>query len=295
MTTRARERLGCLSLQLEMPGGDEDSKMEFLPLQGYVGGFRSRRRTFDADCIIPGYLWLGSVKAANDVAALEEHGIKRVLTLCEADLFGEVTKGENLAYHSINLHDVASQEIRDAAHAASELVCQGDGNAPLLIHCVAGISRSPSLCIAFLLEKLGICLCHAYGWVANRRPGIRPNEGFREQFNDMVKSQNTTCSDLGIPTEWLAETMLEDLTKRACSGEVFDSCAFCDHLSNSPAVTPCSSHALCQVLHAPGGPPTHPPKNRPNLRVAVPKDFSEPSFVTPVTLLCSDQVLPGGW
>lgn len=51
-----------------------------------------------------------------------------------------------------------------------------------LVHCVAGVSRSASLCIAYLMKYQRMTLDQAYYHVKKRRPVIRPNVGFWRQL-----------------------------------------------------------------------------------------------------------------
>ena len=51
-----------------------------------------------------------------------------------------------------------------------------------LVHCVAGVSRSASLCLAYLMKYQRMTLDQAYGHVKKRRPVIHPNVGFWKQL-----------------------------------------------------------------------------------------------------------------
>jgi len=51
-----------------------------------------------------------------------------------------------------------------------------------LVHCMAGISRSSSLCIAYLMKYKGLTLQQAYSHMKAKRPLIRPNDGFWRQL-----------------------------------------------------------------------------------------------------------------
>lgn len=53
-----------------------------------------------------------------------------------------------------------------------------------LVHCMAGVSRSASLCIAYLMKYHRMSLRSAHAHVKSRRPIIRPNPGFWEQLID---------------------------------------------------------------------------------------------------------------
>ncbi|XP_034996135.1 dual specificity protein phosphatase 14 [Zootoca vivipara] len=53
-----------------------------------------------------------------------------------------------------------------------------------LVHCAAGVSRSATLCIAYLMKYQNVTLLEAYNWVKSRRPVIHPNVGFWRQLID---------------------------------------------------------------------------------------------------------------
>lgn len=57
-----------------------------------------------------------------------------------------------------------------------------------LVHCVAGISRSASVCIAYLMKYHGLSLLEAYNDVKLKRPLIRPNCAF---FKQLMKYENS--------------------------------------------------------------------------------------------------------
>lgn len=52
----------------------------------------------------------------------------------------------------------------------------------ILVHCVAGVSRSASVCIAYLVKYKHMTLKKAYFHVFNKRPCIFPNFGFWQQL-----------------------------------------------------------------------------------------------------------------
>ncbi|XP_054857457.1 dual specificity protein phosphatase 14 [Eublepharis macularius] len=53
-----------------------------------------------------------------------------------------------------------------------------------LVHCAAGVSRSATLCIVYLMKYQNVSLYEAYNWVKSRRPVIHPNVGFWRQLID---------------------------------------------------------------------------------------------------------------
>ena len=53
-----------------------------------------------------------------------------------------------------------------------------------LVHCVAGVSRSASICIAYLMKYERMTLDQAYRHCKRRRPVVHPNVGFWRQLID---------------------------------------------------------------------------------------------------------------
>ncbi|XP_067645399.1 dual specificity protein phosphatase 18 [Eurosta solidaginis] len=63
-----------------------------------------------------------------------------------------------------------------------------------LVHCVAGVSRSTTLCLAYLMKYGGMSLREAYQHVKTIRPQIRPNTGFFQQLRCYEEQLRGTCS-----------------------------------------------------------------------------------------------------
>ncbi|VDM45260.1 unnamed protein product [Toxocara canis] len=63
----------------------------------------------------------------------------------------------------------------------------------VLVHCVAGVSRSSSICLAFLVKYRDMSLRQAYMHMAHRRPLVSPNLGFWKQLIlfEQVSSQSS--------------------------------------------------------------------------------------------------------
>uniref|UniRef100_S4S1S4 protein-serine/threonine phosphatase n=1 Tax=Petromyzon marinus TaxID=7757 RepID=S4S1S4_PETMA len=63
-----------------------------------------------------------------------------------------------------------------------------------LVHCAAGVSRSASLCIAYLMRGEGLVLRDAFRWVRARRPAVCPNSGFWRQLIRYERELFGRCS-----------------------------------------------------------------------------------------------------
>jgi protein-tyrosine phosphatase len=67
---------------------------------------------------------------------------------------------------------------------ADKVKSNKDKGGKSLIHCVAGVSRSASLCIAYFMKYENMSLKQAYNHIKAVRPIIRPNHGFWQQLID---------------------------------------------------------------------------------------------------------------
>jgi atypical dual specificity phosphatase len=67
---------------------------------------------------------------------------------------------------------------------ADKIHSVGRKRGAVLVHCAAGVSRSASLCLAYLMKYHRVSLAEAHAWVKARRPVIRPNGGFWRQLID---------------------------------------------------------------------------------------------------------------
>lgn len=78
-----------------------------------------------------------------------------------------------------------SQYFDRIADKINEHASQGGRS---LVHCVLGVSRSTTLCLAYLMKYKNMSLKSAFDYVSARRPCVRPNSGFWRQLVEYEKS-----------------------------------------------------------------------------------------------------------
>lgn len=49
----------------------------------------------------------------------------------------------------------------------------------MLVHCQAGVSRSASVVIAFIIKKFKVDFTEALSFVQSKRKAVNPNQGFQ--------------------------------------------------------------------------------------------------------------------
>lgn len=148
---------------------------------------------FKAIAKLKEFLYLSGVAAITE-HRLKKYGITHVLnTAIELKDFQypsgvtDVLRVEMMDKSSENLLKYIDQCI-DYIH----MVKTNGGR--VLVHCVAGMSRSVSVCLAFLVKYEEMTLKAAYDHIFNERRFIHPNEGFWQSlilFEEQITSYNT--------------------------------------------------------------------------------------------------------
>lgn len=96
--------------------------------------------------------------------------------------------GNKIIHKFIKLNDTTCSDISTYFREAIEFM-EGDGIT--LVHCRAGISRSSTLIMAYLIEKNSWSLNEAFTFTKSKRGCVAPNFGFLGQlqkFEDDLKS-----------------------------------------------------------------------------------------------------------
>ncbi|CAG9766989.1 unnamed protein product [Ceutorhynchus assimilis] len=94
----------------------------------------------------------------------------------------------NITYHRIDVMDSPNSHIGSFLDEAADLINKVSSTGGCcLVFCVAGVSRSATLCIAYLMKYHQLTLKEAYDYVKMRRPRIKPNCGFFKQLIEYEK------------------------------------------------------------------------------------------------------------
>ena len=72
-------------------------------------------------------------------------------------------------------------------HKGADFISQCLKTTSIMVHCLAGVSRSVSLVIAYFMKYKGMPYKEAYGLVKSKRKIIHPNEGFIKQLRSLEK------------------------------------------------------------------------------------------------------------
>ena len=110
--------------------------------------------------------------------------------------------GQVTYHHRLSLSDSVSSSISEITNAACEIIDgaiapKKNGAAAggrILVHCSAGISRSPMVVAAYLMKRKGMTLRTALGQIVRVRPQVLPNAGFLKQLREMEVELYGSCS-----------------------------------------------------------------------------------------------------
>ena len=128
-------------------------------------------------------LWLGDMTAAKDVSKLISNGFEKVLSVMDQD--GPNYGNDNIFNHKkIIIKDFISQNIIQYFGECLNFI---DGEEKVLVHCMAGASRSATIVIAYLMWKKKMKYNDALVFTQKKRFIVDPNDGFKDQLKMFEK------------------------------------------------------------------------------------------------------------
>ena len=150
-------------------------------------------------------LYLGSIDAARDRELLKQNNITRVLSLL--DSFPDSKPSGNSEYDEdcyyylrpfdssfdhlkLTIQDSYTSNLIQHLPAALKFISDSQkAQKNILVHCAAGISRSSSVVIAYIMVKYSLSLQEGIHIVKDKRRCICPNDGFKRQLM-IVRTEN---------------------------------------------------------------------------------------------------------
>ena len=139
----------------------------------------------DSSEIIAGFMWLGDASNAMDTEKLTSQGITGVVncaaldTLTNREYYPPEWKYTEYEASDDPDYNVLGEHLDDFMAFMDE--CRGEKR-KVLVHCVAGINRSATLCIAYLVIRENMTLSEAIRHCFGARPIILTNTSFVMQL-----------------------------------------------------------------------------------------------------------------
>ncbi len=137
-------------------------------------------------------LCIGDMWAANDFNIVKENNITHILNMTSMKLM--IHPG--IVHYNIELYDTVDQDILNVLDESFEFINNaiesnkrnGIKDFNILVHCQAGVSRSASIVIAYIMAHENKTYKDALEYVRKYRPIISPNKGFVNQLIEFEKT-----------------------------------------------------------------------------------------------------------
>ena len=169
-----RAGLAALDLTTLNQGGAGDEEEALLR--------KERLRFFDGQCSeVAAGLFVGSDNVARNLELLQAQGVTHVLN-ANGYVCGEYHAGR-LAYRTLYLYDSPQEDIlRVLYDALNYIEAALSGGGKVFVHCSQGVSRSCTMCIAYIMFHSGGTYQDVFRAVKAIRGIANPNIGFACQL-----------------------------------------------------------------------------------------------------------------
>ena len=142
---------------------------------------KTNKVLFDGSEIIKNKLFLGNYYSATQKEELKKRGVTHILMV--GYLLHEFFPND-FEYANIEIEDDERENIFRYFYTCINFI---EKSKICYVHCQAGVSRSASIVIAYVMYKLKLKYEEALNLVKKIREYIYPNNGFRLQLKDLEK------------------------------------------------------------------------------------------------------------
>ncbi|KAG7517022.1 dual specificity phosphatase 10-like [Solea senegalensis] len=176
---------------------EEKSRMHLsLPLSSSLPASLSDESVMTPDAenavispILP-FLYLGNERDAQDLDLLLRLNIGYVVNVTTHLPLYHVNSG--LRYKRLPATDNSKQNLRQYFEEVFEFIEEAyQSGQGVLVHCQAGVSRSATVVIAYLMKHTLMTMTDAYKYVRSRRPVVSPNLNFMGQLLEFERDLNS--------------------------------------------------------------------------------------------------------
>ena len=138
-------------------------------------------------------IYLGGYRCGTELSSLVALNIKSII-ICGSEL--KQYFPEQIDYLQFEIEDEVDQDISSHFQAAFDFISNAKDN--VLVHCHAGISRSATIVLSYLMKHRNISFVDARAFLKTKRRCICPNSGFVKQLEKYEKEIliNTSRSDV---------------------------------------------------------------------------------------------------
>ncbi|XP_014292388.1 dual specificity protein phosphatase 10 isoform X2 [Halyomorpha halys] len=163
--------------------------------------------TYPPSRVLP-FLYVGNARDAGDTSLLRDLGVSKVLNVT---LQSTGPEPSGIAYRQLPASDSGQQNIKQYFEEAFSFIEEArKSNCAVLVHCQAGVSRSPTIAIAYIMKHRGLSMIEAYKLVKAARSIISPNLNFMGQLLELEQCLRSSAETK--PTWQQQATAQEELS-----------------------------------------------------------------------------------
>ncbi|KAK9447130.1 protein-tyrosine phosphatase-like protein [Limtongia smithiae] len=127
-------------------------------------------------------IYLGSLFALRGRQSLQDAGITHILSVLQDDI--EPKLAEGFTHMHVQLQDDEDEDILKHFDKCHEFIRSGlESGGAVLVHCVAGISRSATIVTSYIMKTRQLTAPEALAIVQQGRERASPNPSFLEQLD----------------------------------------------------------------------------------------------------------------
>jgi dual specificity MAP kinase phosphatase len=193
------------------------------------------------------YLFLGNMRDASDVSVLKRLGIKYVLNVTAKPPDYELDP--DIVYKQLEAADNGIQNLRQFFEEAFDFIDEArTNNSGVLIHCHAGVSRSPTIAVAYLMKHYPMAMAEAYKFIKMRRSIISPNLNFMGQLWEFEQGLRATPSTAVKEPLTVEMQEVADSVRSTPSSSSSSSYFFSDGSSSSSSACTTASSSMSSAV-----------------------------------------------
>uniref|UniRef100_A0A0B6ZLR9 Protein-serine/threonine phosphatase n=1 Tax=Arion vulgaris TaxID=1028688 RepID=A0A0B6ZLR9_9EUPU len=133
----------------------------------------------------PGII-MGSQDVAQNLDLLKHYGVTHILNVATGV---ENAFPEQFKYQTQEFLDLPEFPIFRGFDSAINFIDEAvQANECVLVHCNAGVSRSATVVMAYLIKREGMTVNEALSLLRSKRPAVCPNPGFLVQLQNLYDS-----------------------------------------------------------------------------------------------------------
>lgn len=138
--------------------------------------------------ILP-WLYLGNYESAtSSFELLQSLNISYIVNA--SNFYHNAFERQGIKYLSVPVDDLDEEPIHSYFEEATEFLSEAkSAGKSALVHCAAGVSRSTTLVLSFLMATLSLSLSQACTLVRTSRPIVDPNSGFVKQLLEYYRKE----------------------------------------------------------------------------------------------------------